>query len=725
MGTSALSSLIRYAGANRSTVAVGVWGDSTAERNGLGHKFAGTYCLDAYMPYRGICLAPVDDTITIRSDGGYHYARPWNWNNQHTFCNPQTGHDGLRRPSQPTIPETTVTNNPLSASGTTLTLAGGYAQTSGFTILQIEDELVQVTAGGGTNSQTITRGYDGTYAVAHAAGTPVRISNWCAERSFSIPSVPITVGMTSGVTATVTAAAGAFPTAVWGSTGNINIDGEALAFTANTGTVLTLSAACGANHAVGAQCGLRKFPNGTSALNMETAWKGPINGNIKYSIFWEATNLGTNTASSGSINGQPYVLSYDELSAFAVGSAIASSTAIATQTADATGTLKDTNIDVPAATHAVSGYASGLAFTINNSNYPTGPATVHRVGAFVYGTPWGYVEGAHTSQGARTLNELILSCKSTTGYDAGQIKRYQCMLRYGASSRGGSGSSAVWERSVFGLNELIAGDSAFVDPVNLPWSVLGSTTLGTAFSDTTSTGSFTVGSTAGAPSSGHILIDNERMHYSSKTATTYVIDQRGFAGTTAATHSAGATVYVGYPLNHSEGVATNFYFWDLYRRSLFNQAAVLEGLSATSADTLFFHDYVVPPRMHDTPDYTTGANGASGASAPLTATSTEADWAARQARLLLYRNSILSHRTIPSRQGVLDLYTYGPTYAERSAAGYIDDPSSRLHDSAGGYVRSYAMAYAAEAMSARTTTNSAGVTVTNQPSHLLGVGGPF
>lgn len=701
-----------------------MWGDSTGERNGHGHKFAGTYSLDAYMPYRGICLAPTDDTVNIRTDGGYHYARPWNWINQHPITNPQTGHAGLRRPVQPTIPETTVTNSPLTASGTTLTLAGGFAQTNGFSVLQIEDELVLVTAGSGTASQTITRGYDSTLAVAHVAGTPVRIANWNSERSFSIPSAPITVAMTGGVTATVTAAAGSFPTSTWGTTGNINIDGEALAFTANTGTVLTLSAACAANHAIGAQCGLRKFPNGNAAIILEPTWKGPINGNLKFSVFWEATNLGTNTASSGSINIQPYVLSYDEVSNYALGSSIASGTSIATQTADATGTLKDTNVNIPAATHAVSSVASGIALFINNNNYPTGPATVHRTGAFAYGTPWGYVEGAHTSQGARALSELILSCKSTTGYDAGQIKRYQCMLRYGASSRGGSGSSVVWERLCFGFNELPAGESAFVDPVNLPWSVLASTTLSTAFTDTTSVGSFTVGDTTGWPSNGHVLIDNERLHYSSKTATTIVVDQRGYAST-AATHTAGTTVYVGYPNNHSEGMATNFYFWDLYRRDLFNQAAVLEGLSSTSANTLFFHDYVVPPRVHDTPNYTTGANGTNGASAPLTSTATEADWAARQARLLLFRNSIISHRTNPSRQGVIDLYTNGLTYAERIAAGYIDDPASRLHDSAAGYARAYAMAYAAEITGAKTITNIAGVTVTKSKSNFLGIGGAF
>jgi hypothetical protein len=64
----------------------------------------------------------------------------------------------------------------ISASATTMTVASGalFPSTNGFRV-KIEYEIVRVTAGAGGNTWTVTRGIDGTAAVAHNAGVPTPI----------------------------------------------------------------------------------------------------------------------------------------------------------------------------------------------------------------------------------------------------------------------------------------------------------------------------------------------------------------------------------------------------------------------------------------------------------------------------------------------------------------------------------------------------------------------
>lgn len=68
---------------------------------------------------------------------------------------------------------TTITADP-GAAGTTLTVtSAALFPASGQYKVRVEDEVMYVTAGQGTTSWTVTRGQDGTTAVAHANGTRV------------------------------------------------------------------------------------------------------------------------------------------------------------------------------------------------------------------------------------------------------------------------------------------------------------------------------------------------------------------------------------------------------------------------------------------------------------------------------------------------------------------------------------------------------------------------
>jgi Tfp pilus assembly protein PilV len=64
----------------------------------------------------------------------------------------------------------------MTASTTSMQVANGssFPSTNGFRV-KVDYEIVRVTAGAGGNSWTVTRGIDGTAAVAHSAGVPTPI----------------------------------------------------------------------------------------------------------------------------------------------------------------------------------------------------------------------------------------------------------------------------------------------------------------------------------------------------------------------------------------------------------------------------------------------------------------------------------------------------------------------------------------------------------------------
>ena len=64
----------------------------------------------------------------------------------------------------------------MTASTTTMQVTNGasFPSTNGFRV-KVEYEIVRVTAGAGSSTWTVTRGVDGTAAVAHGAGVPTPI----------------------------------------------------------------------------------------------------------------------------------------------------------------------------------------------------------------------------------------------------------------------------------------------------------------------------------------------------------------------------------------------------------------------------------------------------------------------------------------------------------------------------------------------------------------------
>jgi hypothetical protein len=90
-------------------------------------------------------------------------------------------------PDGPGTTQTTTVNGSISSSVTSLTLASaaampggasGYAKSGSFAlpggnVIEIGTELMQVTAGWGTTTLTVTRGFQGTTAASHSSGATV------------------------------------------------------------------------------------------------------------------------------------------------------------------------------------------------------------------------------------------------------------------------------------------------------------------------------------------------------------------------------------------------------------------------------------------------------------------------------------------------------------------------------------------------------------------------
>jgi hypothetical protein len=71
---------------------------------------------------------------------------------------------------------TTWSTAPTTTSGTTGTTAASYTPANN-TYIQVESEVMQVTAGTGTTSLTVTRAQNGSSAATHSNGTTLTLGN--------------------------------------------------------------------------------------------------------------------------------------------------------------------------------------------------------------------------------------------------------------------------------------------------------------------------------------------------------------------------------------------------------------------------------------------------------------------------------------------------------------------------------------------------------------------
>lgn len=280
----------------------------------------------------------------------------------------------------------------------------------------------------------------------------------------------------------------------------------------------------------------------------------------------------------------------------------------------------------------------------------------------------GFVTTVPISQGGKTLNHMI-SELLTTNNKNGLAKYLWDYGKISTSAMGGNGNSRLTVFNIWGHNESAVSGilSAFVDPT-YAWTVKTSTTV-----VTDNTTNIVVADASGlnntAMGGGHILINNERIKYTTVTGNTISGLTRSFAGTTTATHSGGSTVYQGYLPSHPDGIATDLlFFWNILKTAW---------TSNPTAGRVFYENeidfiYVKPTCMSD---------------APVVVADTAAitDQHTREYKLRRFAQ-VISDRLTPIIPGfvLLDLGAE-MTYAERTSNNWCVSESDDIHDSYLGY----------------------------------------
>lgn len=178
-------------------------------------------------------------------------------------------------------------------------------------------------------------------------------------------------------------------------------------------------------------------------------------------------------------------------------------------------------------------------------NLPVSPFTAYPSNTDLYTTP---VNGQATTLSAAITsasspaNGGTVSVSSTSGWTAPGVfvVDNEALTFTGLTgtsftgiTRGAYGSVASWHSNGAAVN------------VGQSTTLMATTTInqtGVSSSSPGSGGTLTVGSTAGFPSSGTIVIDSETIRYSATTATTFTVQTRGAYGTSAASHSNGSAI---------------------------------------------------------------------------------------------------------------------------------------------------------------------------------------
>lgn len=190
----------------------------------------------------------------------------------------------------------------------------------------------------------------------------------------------------------------------------------------------------------------------------------------------------------------------------------------------------------------------------------TGPGLIRSIGVFDADRETGYVSTFPISQGGKRLNQMLSEELHTTNNKNGFYRYLWDYAKIRNSNLGGNNTSRLTVINCWGHNESgTNGCSGFVDPSH-PWTIMKETYVvndnGTSIELNDATGLNTT-----AMAGGHVLINNERIRYTTLTGNTISGLTRGFAGTNTATHSTFDPVYQGYPVWHPEGLATDLLFF--------------------------------------------------------------------------------------------------------------------------------------------------------------------
>jgi hypothetical protein len=493
--------------------------------------------------------------------------------------------------------KTTLGGGGVNASATTWTVAATATfGASGY--LQVDQEVCAFTKTDGT-TLTVTRGAEsGRFAnstpAAHSNGATIQeISIYSGPQAAYLAASDLTVAILIGDVMSGAGVITVTSTAAHLSAGNLKIDNELFAYTGKTATTFTgvtrgSFSTAAAGHSIGALAG--QWVNGASVSTMLSASKHPIGSGASFiqSLYWMTVIGGsalTAAAATATLSfyTQPTPVNTDNT----VTSQTSSSAINIGNAAHLIGSVHRSDFAKASSDLTSTGQVT-LDYGISPSNGVGvgGPCGVMFQLLSEANRPVGAIQSCGINQGGRTLNHLLKNCRqydtvnSVCEYDIGYVTRFRniyvdATLGIGASAIGGNGSAGYVNVVCFGHNEAAGStaETALVDPTE-SWTIARQTTIngGTAVTNN-STSAITVVSTAGSPSAGHILIDGERIGYTSITATTYGgTITRGMYGTVPAAHANGTAVYQGNLIQNPQGFATDMLFYYNLKKSLWLSA---------------------------------------------------------------------------------------------------------------------------------------------------------
>ncbi len=79
--------------------------------------------------------------------------------------------------------EQTTLNGAIDSSQTAISLNGARFADTDYSVIIVDSEKMLITAGHGTNSLTVTRGYNNTTAASHSDGAALRLAYDCSSNS--------------------------------------------------------------------------------------------------------------------------------------------------------------------------------------------------------------------------------------------------------------------------------------------------------------------------------------------------------------------------------------------------------------------------------------------------------------------------------------------------------------------------------------------------------------
>lgn len=517
-------------------------------------------------------------------------------------------------------------------------------------------------------SQTLPAAWDGQY-IQYASG-------WIGPEPALLGRCLSTVASGTGTGTLTVDDTSSFP-----SSGRLIMGGEYIQYTAKTATTFTMSArgalggAAATNHPIGTVVCLAVLGNTGSSWNIEASSGINPMGNIMQVLFY--------TPNGAAVANSSFLFEYGTCDNFEQAATVNNrETGTSVQiTAGAATTGGDYYVE----THGVNGTnLEGKNMNAGQQQWPGGNFVGIRGPGLLRGMLFGdkdkttgFVTTCPISQGGKMLSEMLSEFMNTTNAKNGLAKLLWDYAKIRETALGGNGNSRLSVFNCWGHNETGGGTgvSSFVDPT-VSWTIMAQAVV-SADATTSITLSDATGFNTTAMGGGHVLINGERIKYTTLTGNVISGLTRGFAGTTTATHSPGLAVYQGYRPSHPDGIAADLlFFYNIIKTAWTSNPTV----GGTYTEDQIDFVYVRPNCMSDAPVAIADSSGIS--------TRHE-----REYKLQRFFNNI-AMRLTPLIPGLIMVDpSIETTYAERTAKNWCTREVDDIHDTYAGYYVPFSRAF--------------------------------